>query len=900
VDLVSYPVLSVSLVLFAQAVFSLYLMLYTWEYPERLRASEGPSSFLPPRLSFSVLLPARHEEAVIFETIRKVWEVNYPSELIEIAVICHEDDTGTIAEAEHAVRQIGSPRVRTETFSGGPINKPRGLNVGLERTTNEIVTIFDAEDDIDPDVFNVVNTVMLEEELGVVQAGVQLMNFRDSWFSVHNCLEYFFYFKSRLHFHAKIGMIPLGGNTVFMRRTLMERVGGWDENCLTEDADIGLRLSELGEPIRVVYDAQHVTREETPDSVSSFVRQRTRWNQGFLQILRKGSWLSLPKPKQKLLALYTLSYSVFQGLVSLLWPLAIIGIFLLEVPLGIAMVSFLPLYALVFQLMVTLVGLFQFAKEYGLKVPISVPVVLMVSFLPFQFLLGFSALRAVYRDARNQTNWEKTEHVGAHRGREVPAYEQLLVDALESLNVERGSVMVLDDEQDSFTIKASQGLSESLIGSKDANASDSVAGWVVRNDTSVLINGHEIPADLRLHLGQPNLVSSIVLPIKQDDGTVAVLSLSSKTRELGHEELYLANERMSAAFAPVRLRNGDPSPSRRRVTSRRSPPRLATGHQQPRELEQRRSDSPRPSEFKTPSRSPTFQTPHLESSRAGRHQRKWLGTLAVAVVVGGMIFGWKIPEIITAIWPGILENTRATSQVSAIVADKPSTEQVSGDKPDSSVSLPTRLIGRHRVAVAKENTFTSSSQNGDQTESAAPQSTVAGHTAPEATVPEITVPEDVKKPIEGPVGATVVVREEPKEAGKGHHGAGNYGRIQNDNRIEKASEPTGKPGKPEPAQGLKRYGKPRVAGKPPGKSRLLPTGRPGRAGEKGGFDGNPGEVTLCHKNRVTISVGAHAKPANLGGFSDGHSLQVLPGRNALASCLELQPTSPPEEEAGGS
>jgi nucleoid-associated protein YgaU len=77
-----------------------------------------------------------------------------------------------------------------------------------------------------------------------------------------------------------------------------------------------------------------------------------------------------------------------------------------------------------------------------------------------------------------------------------------------------------------------------------------------------------------------------------------------------------------------------------------------------------------------------------------------------------MIFGWKIPEIMTAIWPGILENTRATSQVSAIVADRPSTERVSGDKPERSASEqvsddkpersasePTRLIGRHRVAA---------------------------------------------------------------------------------------------------------------------------------------------------------------------------------------------------------
>ena len=167
------------------------------------------------------------------------------------------------------------------------------------------------------------------------------------------------------------------------------------------------------------------------------------------------------------------------------------------------------------------------------------------------------------------------------------------------------------------------------------------------------------------------------------------------------------------------------------------------------------------------------------------------------------------------------------------------------------------------VTAATENRFTLSLQDEDQTESTVPEPTVGGGTAPEvtaleATVPETTVPEDVEKPIEGTEEATVVVHEEPKETGKEDPGAGNYGGIQNDNRIEKAGKPTGKP---EHAQGGKKYGKPRVAGKPPGKSGPA-TGRPDRAGEEG-FDGKPGKVTLCHKTGVTISVGAPAVPAHL-------------------------------------
>lgn len=410
-----------SLLLFAQSIFSLYLMLYAWEHPERLAETAGPKSFLPPRLSFTVLLPARHEEQVIYQTIRRVVAADYPPELLEIVVICHADDRGTIAEARRAIAVSTRHYVYVDTFDNEPINKPHGLNVGLRGTSAEVVTIFDAEDDIDPHIFNVINTTMLGEEVGVVQAGVQLMNFRDRWFSVHNCLEYFFWFKSRLHFHARVGMIPLGGNTVFIRRNLLQRIGGWDEHCLTEDADIGLRLSALGEPIRVVYDPRHVTREETPATVGQFIKQRTRWHQGFLQVLGKGTWRELDTTGQRLLGLYTLSYPLMHAVLTLMWPLLLLSIWFLKMPVPVAMTSFLPAYALFFQFTLSVVGAYLLAREYQMRFPPWMPFVMAVTFLPYQWLLGISAVRAVYRELRNQKGWEKTAHTGAHRRAELSA-----------------------------------------------------------------------------------------------------------------------------------------------------------------------------------------------------------------------------------------------------------------------------------------------------------------------------------------------------------------------------------------------------------------------------------------------------------------------------------------------
>lgn len=404
-----------SITLSVHGFFTLYLMLYTWWRPERVRAAASPENYIEPYLRFTVLVPARHEQQVIAQTIHRIWNACYPKDLLEIIVVCEQGDTETIHEVGRTLIEIGHPNVRLCLFNDPPINKPHGLNVALRQSSYEVVAIVDAEDDIHPDLFNIVNTIMRRDGASVVQAGVQLMDFSSSWYAVHNVLEYFFWFKSRLHFHARMGMVPLGGNTVFLERRLIEKAGGWDDNCLTEDADIGIRISALGEPIAVTYDADHVTREETPPTLASFVRQRTRWNQGFLQVLRKGDWRRFPSARQRGLAVYTLMYPFGQAFVGVLWPISVVMIVAVKMPVFLAMLSFIPLYVLGFQLLVNLVGLLEFAATYRMRVRIADVIALVFGFLPYQFLLSISAVRAVYREFRGLTNWEKTAHTGAHR-----------------------------------------------------------------------------------------------------------------------------------------------------------------------------------------------------------------------------------------------------------------------------------------------------------------------------------------------------------------------------------------------------------------------------------------------------------------------------------------------------
>jgi cellulose synthase/poly-beta-1,6-N-acetylglucosamine synthase-like glycosyltransferase len=404
-----------SLLVLVQGGVNLWLTIWIWQEPERLEATGSPDHRAAPRHGFTVLLPARDEVAVIGETLRRLSEMDYPQELFELLVICHDSDAATVDAARAAIAVNGIGNARVLTFHESPINKPRGLNVGLLQAEHDITTVFDAEDDVHPELFAILNTIFVEDEPDVVQAGVQLMDYRSHWWSVHNVLEYYFWFKSRMHAHARAGVVPLGGNTVFFRTSQLLAVGGWSEDCLTEDGEIGIRLSSDGAVIHATYDPRHVTREETPPTVRSFVKQRTRWNQGFLQIARSGVWRELPTRRQRALCLYLLTFPLAQAALTLLTPVLLTVGFLTSLPVAISLLSYVPLMLVGLQLLILEAGLVLFCREQHQPLRVRTMLGLLVSFLPYQVLLGWGAARAVVRTVRSQEAWEKTEHTGQHR-----------------------------------------------------------------------------------------------------------------------------------------------------------------------------------------------------------------------------------------------------------------------------------------------------------------------------------------------------------------------------------------------------------------------------------------------------------------------------------------------------
>jgi len=398
--------------------------MFGWRDPEAIRAMHWPEPS-PSHAAverFSLVVPALREAAVIGTTLRRLLQSDYRD--YEIIVTLCEGDGETLAEVQRVMAEDDRQgRIRVVVRSYEKSTKPRQLNAALAECTGTVVGVIDAEDDVAPGLLGRVDAMFQRTGADVVQGGVQLMTLGHrlrEWFKVHNVMEYYFWFTSRIFYQASRNFVPLGGNTVFIRRELLMAAGGWPDN-LTEDCALGVLLcSRYGAKVVAAYEPALATREEVPHTISSRARgslfwQRVRWNQGFLSVMSQGDWLNLPTLRQRALAGYVLATPFLQALSALLLPVSIVTILFVKVPVAVAMALYVPFLPLALITAWQLVGLAEFSRTYGQRARIRHYVSLVVGAPIYSWILMAAAYWAVIRHLRRNTSWYKTTHTGHHR-----------------------------------------------------------------------------------------------------------------------------------------------------------------------------------------------------------------------------------------------------------------------------------------------------------------------------------------------------------------------------------------------------------------------------------------------------------------------------------------------------
>jgi cellulose synthase/poly-beta-1,6-N-acetylglucosamine synthase-like glycosyltransferase len=398
--------------------------MYGWRDPDAIRQMRWPDPS-PTEAAverFSLIVPALREAAVIGTTLRRLLQSEYQD--FEIIVTLCEGDDETLAEVRRVMAEDDPQgRIRVVVRAYEKSNKPRQLNAALAECTGTVVGVIDAEDDVSPGLLARVDAMFQRTGADIVQGGVQLMTLGRGpreWFKVHNVMEYYFWFTSRIFYQASRNFVPLGGNTVFIRRDLLQSVGGWPDN-LTEDCALGVLLcTRYNAKVVAAYEPALATREEVPHTIANRKRgslfwQRVRWNQGFLSVMLQGDWLTLPTLRQRVIAGYVLATPFMQALSALLLPISIAAILFVKVPVVVAMFMYLPFLPLALITAWQLVGLAEFSRAYGERAKLRHYVSLVLGAPIYAWILMAAAYWAVIRHLRRNTSWYKTVHTGDHR-----------------------------------------------------------------------------------------------------------------------------------------------------------------------------------------------------------------------------------------------------------------------------------------------------------------------------------------------------------------------------------------------------------------------------------------------------------------------------------------------------
>jgi len=137
-----------------------------------------------------------------------------------------------------------------------------------------------------------------------------------------------------------------------------------------------------------------------------------------MQTLKKGTWRDLPTRKQRWLACYTLAFPQGQAVLGIYVVISLLTMFSLKTPEQVALITFLPVLMILAFFLIYVIGLQEFTRAHGLQASPRSVVRMALGWLPYQLMLSYAALRAVARERSGATDWEKTQHVGAHREHE--------------------------------------------------------------------------------------------------------------------------------------------------------------------------------------------------------------------------------------------------------------------------------------------------------------------------------------------------------------------------------------------------------------------------------------------------------------------------------------------------
>ncbi len=169
-----------------------------------------------------------------------------------------------------------------------PGYKSGALNLALTEYTSpdaEIVGVIDADYLVDPDYLQSVVGYFVDPNVAFVQTPQDYRDYEGNAYLTACYDAYKYFFTTSMPSRNERNSIIFAGTMGLLRRRVLEGLGGWDEWCITEDAETSLRMLKAG--WSGVFVPRPFGRGIMPLTFASLKGQRFRWCFGGMQILRR-------------------------------------------------------------------------------------------------------------------------------------------------------------------------------------------------------------------------------------------------------------------------------------------------------------------------------------------------------------------------------------------------------------------------------------------------------------------------------------------------------------------------------------------------------------------------------------------------------------------------------------
>ncbi len=233
---------------------------------------------------FSIIVPTKDEEVVIRRCLDGLLNLNYPKDKMEVIIVDGNSKDSTVSIcSEFSAKYSEIFKIIPQKDSTG---KPAALNLGLRHATGDIIGVFDADSLPENHTLQKIASYFNDPQIKAIQGRTTSLNEKRNILTRVVTMEEKTWFQATLVGKENLRLfVPLTGSCKFIRRQVLEELGGWDETSLTEDVELAVRFVEKKYLIKYAPDV--CSGQETPNGLSDLFKQRVRWYRGYMETALK-------------------------------------------------------------------------------------------------------------------------------------------------------------------------------------------------------------------------------------------------------------------------------------------------------------------------------------------------------------------------------------------------------------------------------------------------------------------------------------------------------------------------------------------------------------------------------------------------------------------------------------